>query len=262
MYRQRVGLGFGARLTPFVRNLLIALVSIYVVQVVLESWMGMPISAWMGVWPPIGPQGSTGMFRAWQPVTALLFNSDPTSALMDWLMVFFFLQPTLEILGRKGAAKLLGVTWVIALLASMALAWIGIVSVTSPCLGVTTLVAAMVVAFGMARPNAQLLFLFFLPMRGRTLVLLELAIATLFFLYYRSFESSVAFTTSIAAVVWMWCDGSLRTLLLKLKLQWLVHQRDRLGARPRRREAGRFEVIEGGRGRGEGRAGGDDDWVH
>jgi membrane associated rhomboid family serine protease len=254
MDRQRVGLGFGARLTPFVRNLLIALVSIFVVQIVLESWMGLTISAWMGLWAPVTPQGSTGLFRAWQPLTALLFNSDPTSALLDWMMIFFFLQPTLEILGRKGTAKLLGTTWIIGALVAMGLAWPGIVQGAGPCLGVTTLTAAMVVAFGMARPDAQLLFLFFLPMRGRTLVLLELAIATLFFLFLRSFESAVAWTTSIAAVAWMWADGSPRTLLLKLKLQWLLRQRGGRG----RRKAGRFEVIDGGRGR----AGRDDDWVH
>jgi hypothetical protein len=252
MYRQRVTMGFGQRLTPFVRNILVGLVVLYVVQIMLDNWVGLGVTNLVSLWPPAGPVGSTGMFRPWQPVTALLFNGHPQAALVDWLMTFFFLGTTLDFLGRKGTAKMLGTVWVVGVLVGMALALPGIVHPNSPCVGVTALVSAMVIAYGMGRPDDQILVMFVLPMKGRHFVVLDIAIATLFFLYLRSFETAVVLAASLAAIVWMWCDGSLRVLLLKLRLRWLVRQRS-----TGRGKRGKFEVIDGGRGQA-----GNDDWVH
>lgn len=252
MYRQRVTMGFGQRLTPFVRNILVGLVVLYVVQIVVENWLNQPVTEFIALWPPASPMGSTGMFRPWQPVTALLFNGDPGSALIDWLMLYFFLGTTLDLLGRKGTAKLLGTTWVVGVLVGMALALSGIVNALVPCIGVTALVSTMVIAYGMGRPDAQIYVMFVVPMKGRHFVILDIAIATLYFLYLRSFDATVVLAASLAAIVWMWCDGSLRVLLLKLRLQWLLRQ-GKGGSRKR----GKFEVIDGGRGQA-----GNDDWVH
>ena len=252
MSRQRVTMGFGPRLTPFVRNILIVLVVIYVVQVVLESWIGLPVTALVSLWAPVGPVGPTGMFQFWQPISALLFNADPLSAALDWLLLYFFLPTTLDFLGRRGTAKLLASSWAVGVLVGFGLAWAGIVKGTGPCVGVTALTTAMIVTFGLSRPNAQILMFLVLPLRGLWIVYLELFLVGLFFLFSRSLESAVALTTCLAAIVWMWCDGSPRQLLLKLRLQWLLRSR-----RARRRSAGKFDVIEGGKGQK-----GNDDWVH
>jgi len=258
MYRQRVAPGFGARLTPFLRNLLVALVVLYVVQVVLESWMGLPVTALVSLWAPVGPAGSTGMFHFWQPVSALLFNADPVSAALDWLMLFFFLPPTLDFLGRKGSAKLLGISWVIGILVGFALAWPGIVLGAGPCVGITAMTTAMIVVFGMARPKAQILLFLVLPVKGLWIVYFEVFLLSLFFLFTRSLESAISLTTCLAAIAWMWADGNPRTLLLKLRLGWLQRQRKAGSA-----GHGRFDVIEGGRSGGRGSSGpGNDDWVH
>ncbi len=260
MYRQRVAPGFGSSLTPFVRNLLLTLVVLYVIQIVLEGWLRLPITNLVSLWAPVGPNGATGMFRAWQPITALLFNGHPEQAIFDWVMVFFFLSPSLDLLGRKGTAKLLATTWIIGVLVGFALTWPGIVHPNTPCIGVTALGSALVIAFGMARPDAQILVMFVIPMKGKWFVAFDIAIAVLFFLYYRSLETAVVLTASLAAIAWMWADGSPRQLLLKLRLGWL--QRQRGASKPQ----GRFDVIEGGRsgGRSSGGSGrpGNDDWVH
>ena len=203
--------------------------------------------------------GDTGMFHVWQPVTALLFNADPVSAGLDWLMLFFFLPPTLDFLGRKGSAKLLASCWALGILVGFGLAWPGIVVGAGPCVGITALTTAMIVVFGMARPNAQILLFLVLPVKGIWIVYFEIFFLSLLFLFTRSLESAVALTTCLAAVVWMWTDGSPRQLLLKLRLAWLVRQRS-----PGRRKRGRFEVIDGGRsgGSGGGSQSGNDDWVH
>lgn len=258
MYRQRVVPGFGARLTPFLRNLLVALVVLYVIQVVLESWIGLPVTALVSLWAPVGPMGHTGMFHLWQPVSALLFNADPVSAALDWLMLFFFLPPTLDFLGRKGSAKLLGSSWVLGILVGFGLAWPGIVLGAGPCVGITALNTAMIVVFGMARPNAQILLFLVLPVRGIWIVYFEVFFLGLLFLFTRSLESAVALTTCLAAITWMWADGSPRQLLAKLRLKWLLRQRE-----AERSARGRFDVIEGGRGGGRDNGKpGKDDWVH
>ncbi len=251
MYRQRVTAGFGPRLTPFVRNIIVALVVIYVVQIVLQGWLGLPISDLLALWAPMTPGGPTGLFHIWQPATALLINGLPEHALMDWVMLWFFLQPTLDYLGRKGTAKLLGTTWLVGVVVAFGLAWTGIIFNT-PCVGVTALGSAMVIAYGMAKPDAEILLMFVLPIKGRWFVWFALFTGALAFLYYRSLEPAVVLAGDLAAVVWMWSDGSARQLWLKLKLKWL--QRQRSGS-PRRR--GRFEVIDGGRSQS-----GNDDWVH
>jgi membrane associated rhomboid family serine protease len=252
MYRQRVTTGFGPRLTPFLRNILVVLVVLYVVQVILDSWVGLPVTALVSLWAPVGPMGETGMFHFWQPVTALLFNADPISAALDWLLLFFFLPPTLDYLGRRGTGKLLAASWIIGVLVGFALAWPGIVLGAGPCVGITALTTAMIVVFGLARPDAQILMFLVLPIRGLWIVYLELFLVSLLFLFTRSLEAAVALTTCLAAIVWMWCDGSLRVLLLKLRLKWLVSSRGH-----DRRKRGKFEVIDGGRAKPD-----KDDWVH
>jgi hypothetical protein len=251
MYRQRVPMGIGQRLTPLVKKLLIGLVVLYLAQVVLESWLGLPVSALVALWAPLSTQGLTGMFRIWQPVSALLFNGHPQAALFDWLMLYFFLGSTLDFLGRKGTAKFLASVWVAGALVAMLLVALGIAH-PGTSLGLTALTSAMVVAYGMAQPNAQILIFFVLPMKGRTFVIFDVAIATLYFLYERSFDASIILFASLAAIVWMWSGGSAQQLWLKARLSWLTRQRGPSGSR-------RFEVIEGGR---EGGRGGDDRWVH
>jgi membrane associated rhomboid family serine protease len=256
MVRTRMPAGMAPGLSPFLRNILVFLVVLYVTQVLLESWMGLPITALVALWAPMGPAGETGMFHFWQPVSSLLFNGSPLSAALDWLMLYFFLPPTLDFLGRRGTAKLLASTWVLGILVGFALAWGGIVLGAGPCIGVSSLVTVMIVVFGMARPNAQILVFFVLPLRGMVLVWLELALLVLLFLYARSLESAVALATCLAAIAWMWSNGSVRTLLLKLRLRWLQRQQEA----SRRRAHSRFDVIEGGRS-DEGRRD-KDDWVH
>ncbi len=252
MSRHRVAMRFGPPLTPLLRNLLVALVALYVVQLVLQSWLGMPILALCALHAPASPMGLTGMFRPWQPVTALLFNTmQPTAAFFDWLMLWFFLPPALSTLGRRETAKLLGTSWVVGVLVGFGLAWVGIVHAASIYVGITCITVCLVVVFAMANPQAQIRLFFVLPIRAIWVLYLELFLLSLYFLAYRDLESAINLGGWATAVAWMYGGGSTRQLLLRLKLRWLQRAK-------RRQAGGRFEVIEGGRGR----RGGHDDWVH
>ncbi len=252
MSRHRVEMRFGPRLTPLLRNILIALVTLYVTQLVLESWLNFPVTGYCALHAPMSPLGSTGMFRPWQPVSALLINTtQPTSAFFDWLMLWFFLPPALSTLGRKETAKLLAVSWAVGVLAAFALAWIGIVHASSVSVGITCITVCLIVVFAMSNPTAQIHLFFVLPIRAIWMLYLELFLLVLYFLAYRDLEAAVNLGGWTAAVGWMYGGGNLRQLYLRLRLRWLQRAKQR-------RTGGRFEVIDGGKGH----RGGHDDWVH
>jgi membrane associated rhomboid family serine protease len=187
------------------------------------------------------------MFLPWQPISALLVNGDPGTALLDWLMLWFFLPPAFDRLGRRGLAKLLAFSWVVGVLVGFALSWPGIALPGSPYLGLTCLTTALIVVFGLAMPQARILLFFVLPIRAIWIVWVEIFLLALYFLAYRSLESAVNLAGVLAAFAWMRFDGSPSALLLRARLAW--RRRRRTQAR------GRFDVIEGGRGDSSG-------WVH
>lgn len=228
-----------------------ALIAIFVTQLLLESWVGLPISAWGGLWPPLSPTGFTGMLWPWQPLTALLLNSDPYSALFDWLMLWFFLPPAVQALGRRGLFKLLAFAWIAGALAAMLLVWPRIALPSGPYLGLTCLTTAMIVVFGLSNPDRSILMYFVLPIRGIWIVYLEFALLILFFLAYRSFSAAVDLVASTAALLWMLSDGSPAVLWLKARRRWLLRKRTV-------RKRGRFDVIDGGRSGGPAQGG----WVN
>ena len=55
-----------------------ALFVFYVLQLLMGSWMGWPVEQWLFM-NPIGG----GHWKPWQPLSAMLFNSSPISALLD-----------------------------------------------------------------------------------------------------------------------------------------------------------------------------------
>ncbi|MFH1463437.1 MAG: rhomboid family intramembrane serine protease [Pseudomonadota bacterium] len=239
-------------MTPWLRNLLIVLVALYVCQILLERWVGLPITALGGLWAPMTPMGFSGMTWPWQPLTALLLNGEPLQACFDWLMLWFFLPPTLQVLGRRGTLKILALAWLAGIAVGALLVWSGIVLSTGPYLGLTGLTTAMVVVYGLANPNATIRLYFVLPIKGIWIVYLEFALLILFFLAYRDFTTTLDLAGSTAALLWMVSDGSIAVLWLKAKRQWLRRRRSF------RTKKGRFDVIDGGRSGGPGAGG----WVN
>ena len=86
MRQSPMRMGMGPPMTPLTRDLLIALLALFVIQLLAENWLGLPVLAKLAWWP-----FSSGSFEPWQPVTAFLINGpSPVEALLDWLMIYFF----------------------------------------------------------------------------------------------------------------------------------------------------------------------------
>ena len=82
----RMGGGGGVQFTPLTKMLLMFLVGLFIVQKVLESFVGFPMLATFG-WMPFG-QG----FQPWQPFTGWFLNGSVMRAFFDWLFLFFILH--------------------------------------------------------------------------------------------------------------------------------------------------------------------------
>ncbi len=241
MYQQRVTMRMGPKLTRLTRNLLIALVALYMIQLVLENWLGLPVLAYVAWWGPSGSSGLGAMFKPWQPLSAFLINGPtPVAALVDWLVLFFFFPPAEEILGKKGTFSVLATSWFVAVLVSLPLLFLHVISAPAPYLGLNCFLTALVVVFGLSRPHARILLFFVIPIKAGWVAWGTGFIAVLYFLYERSLGSSIAFFGWCGAVVWMYADGSPGRLLRKLRMRWMMR-------RPQGRGDQRFDVIQGGR---------------
>ncbi len=249
MNQQSTVMRMGPKLTPLTKKIIIALVAIYVAQLIAENWMGFPVTSWLAWW---GVQGEGwGMFRVWQPASAFLINGpSPFSAVIDWLILFFFLPPAEQTLGKRGVFSVCAFSWLAAVLLALPLIFLSIIQVPQPYLGLNCFLTALIVVFGLSRPRARILLFFVIPIRAAWVAWGTGFLAFLFFLYSRNLESAVALFGWGGAVAWMYAEGSPSALMRKLRMRRFVRR-----ARPRPR---RFDVIEGGKGQGDD----DDPWVH
>lgn len=232
-------MNLGANWTPLVRNVLVVLFGIYVVQLVaggvLESLLA---------WQPMG-RG----FRPWQPFTAFLLGDPyPLSAFLTWLTIFFLLAPLDSMLGRRGLVTALGVSWFTGVVVGLVAALLG-ARESAAFLGQGPLLTAMVGLFGFAAPNAQFLLFFVIPVRASWLGWGSGLLAFLFMLATREVAWVLAFFAWAGAWGWSaWEGGAWRRFQLRRKKARIE------------RQLSRFEVLDGGKADAPRKK--RDDWVH
>ena len=207
------------------RRILVALVATYIIQLVLEQWLRLPLQdllAWSGP--------SSGRFQPWQPVTAFLINGPgPMSALFDWLILYFFWRPAEEALGRRGLFRLLLVTWLAAVLITLPLLMVGAVNAPMSYLGLNCFLTGLLVVFGLCHPSANILLFFVLPIPAWVMAWGTGLVSFLFFLYLRSVGASVAFFGWVGAMAWMYLRTRRVDPLAWIRRRW----RKSSGPRPK-----------------------------
>ena len=86
---------------PFTKKILIGLLLLYVIELLAEKWLGVPLGALMA-WHP-----DQLMSKPWQPFSQLLYQgSGPFNTLLELLALYFFLPPAQRSYGRKGIYKI------------------------------------------------------------------------------------------------------------------------------------------------------------
>ncbi len=247
MYRQVTTYSFGTGLSPLGRKVLITLVVLYIVQTILQNWMGVPVLETMAWWTP-----GSGYFRPWQPVTAFFLNGPtPLGAFISWLILYFFFTPAESSLGRRGLLEVIIVSWLSAVILLLPLLSLGAIVATTPYLGINCFLTALIVVFGLSRPNATILLFFVLPIRAAWVAWGTGFISFLYLVYTRDMSSAVALFGWAGAVLYMISGGRITNLIALLRARLLAR---RIFRRSSRRH--HLDVLDGGRSR---RSGQDDD---
>ncbi len=241
METQRFGGGnFGIDITPLVRGTLIALVSIYILELLLSQWAGLPVFEWLAMWP-VGQ----GYWKPWQPVTALVINQpSPLGAFLEWLVLVFFMGTCERLLGTKKLVSAIVFSCAVAVLATTLLDVAGLLVGAQPYVGLRPVLSALLVIFGLSIPHAKILLFFVLPIKAVWVAWGTGLMALLYFLSSRDLYSAMSLFGWLGA--WMWMNGG--TGIFKRLM--LLQKQKKL-----ERELGRFTVHEGGRGT-------DDEFIH
>ena len=222
---------------------LIALVSVYVLQLLAESWLGLPVIRTLA-WMPFGAG-----FEPWQPFTAFLLNGSPTRAFFDWLFIFFILPAVEPIFTREQLKRFAVFSYLGCIVFGFSLLLMGAVHVRGAWLGIEPLLAGLLVLFGLSRPNATILLMFIIPIKAAWVAWGSGLLCMLNLLAERDLGSAMWMGGWLCGYAWL--RGGIMPTIRKLLLRF-KHQQTK-------RKLARFDVIEGGRGWGNT---GDDDLVH
>lgn len=242
--------GGGPSFTPLSKTILITLFALYVVQQLAERWMGLPVFQTLAWWP------FRGGFQPWQPFTAFALNGGVLQAFFDWLFLFFLLPPLEQMFNKRQLMRAAISTYLGCIVLGMVLVVMGAVSVKGPWFGIQPFLAAMLVLFGLSRPNAQIYLFFVLPVKAAWVAWGSGLLCLLYLLSGRDLNSAMWAAGWISG--YLWINGGIPRGWKKVVLKW-KHQR-------LQKRLSRFDVIEGGKSDQPRSSGwkppGNDDIVH
>jgi membrane associated rhomboid family serine protease len=204
-------------LSPTTRNLLIGLFVLYAVELVARNGLGLPVDllAWRGF-----GEG----FLPWQPASRYLIQGQGVMGVVFGGLVLYFLLPPLErwfsrrqLVQAIGAAALGGT--------ALALALNGLGVVRGQTTGWAPLVTALLVLFGLHRPDAIIRLFFVLPVPAKVIAWGTGALSFLFLLASFDLGAADAFGTWAGAIGWwFWLGPGGRRRQLKRKSRGIERQ--------------------------------------
>jgi membrane associated rhomboid family serine protease len=159
---QRPVIGFGSSLTAVGKIMLIVYAAVYVMVLIGEHWLGLPLYGWLALSPL-----SSGHFQVWQLVTHPLIHNPgaPIGFLID-CVVFYFFAGTIE--SALGTRRFLQLYIIAAIGGAIAgLAFSGLSSFSVPYAGMMPSLLALIVVFGLLQPESTILLMFVLPIKAK-----------------------------------------------------------------------------------------------
>ena len=218
-------------LSARVRNLFIALVGLYAVELALRNVVGAPIDAL--VWLPFR---STD-FALYQPLTRYFIQGNSVISVLIGVVVLYFFLPQLESsYSDRQQLEVVGFAAAGGTLFAGALDLIGILRTPAPAFGWDGLVTIAVVLFGLTNPKAVIHLFFVLPVRASLFVWGTGLLAALFLLAVPALDTADYLGVWLGVMAWWrWRGPEARKRVLRDK------------AKNIERELRNFEVLEGGR---------------
>jgi membrane associated rhomboid family serine protease len=231
----RTSFGFGTRLTRLGKRLLILYAGIYVIELVLEHWLRVPLVAYLQIYPP-----SSGDFHLWQILTHPFVHNPqaPLGFAINCLMLYFFAAPVEFALGSGRFLTLFYLSALGGALAGMAMS--GVAGFNVVFMGMLPSLLALIVVFGLLNPEATILLMFILPVKAKYISYGTAGITFLTFLAKANPAGAYHLGGILCGYAYFRAPGTfLDPQLIYLKyLQW----------RLKRRKA-RFTVIDGKKGK-------------
>lgn len=215
-------------LTRWIRDLLVALVVMWVVELCAVSFFHVPAFtlAWFGF-----EQG----FRPWQLATRYLVQGSDVSSFIFGALALFFALPALDrTFSKRQWGAWLAATVIGGTVIGLVLNRLGIVSGTA--FGWSVFAGSAFTALGLAHPEQEIRLFFVLPVRGTHFAWGTGAVSLIFVLANRSLGSADMLGAWAGVMGWWHLFGPgarRRTLVAKGKQV--------------ERRAQRFRVVEGGR---------------
>ncbi len=155
-------MGFGPTLTPTGKIMLIIYGAVYVAELLGQHWLGIPVYQWLALSAP-----NSGLFHIWQLITHPFIHDPgaPIGFLIDCLVFFFFAGTIEAAFGRRGFLQLYTIA---ALGGAVACLLFGSMSsLTPPCSGMLPSLLALIVVFGLLKPEATILLMFIIPIKAK-----------------------------------------------------------------------------------------------
>lgn len=232
------------RLAPWMRNLLVGLFALYVVELVLAN-LRVPVDA-------LRLYGFGAGFEPWQPLTRFFVQGreGAVGVLLSLLVLTFFLPVLSSLLTRRQWFEALGTTAAAVTAIPMAADALGLFP-PAVRTGWSILMWPMIVVFGLAHPNATVMAMFVIPMQASWFVWGALFLSVFFLLVAPNTASLEPVAAWMGIVAWWSLRGPGR------RRRELLKKADVL-----EREIRKFTVLEGGRSSSGPQGRQDDDWVH
>lgn len=165
------------RLTPTVKKLLIGIAAAFVVVAVVQNLAGYPLFGWLA----LDPNHTFLPALAWQPFTYWFVESPTPDAIfrlaLTLLFVYFFLSPFEESFGAKRTIQLTAIGVLSAAVAAIALGFTGLPG--RLIAGPDPIALAAFGAFPVIAGNREILFMFVIPMKVWTAILIGLGFSAL-----------------------------------------------------------------------------------
>ena len=246
----RMGGGAGPSFTPLSKMVLSTLLAIYILQLILQRMMGLPVMETMAWWP------FRGGFQPWQPITAWFLTGTPMRAFFDWLFLFFLLPLVETMYTRERLARMAITVMMGTVFFGLVMVMMGVVPNQSMWFGPEPWLTALLVLVGLTRPNTTFYLMFVLPIKAAWMAWGSGLMALLFLLYSRDMSSAMWLGGWISG--YLWVQGGMPKGLKK----WLLSRK----AKKLEKRLSTFDILEGGAentGKPRGwRPPGDNDIVH
>lgn len=156
----------GLRLTPTIKNLLIAIFAAFVVERTVDLYMGGNLLDWLA----LVPRAAVQEFKIWQLVTYAFLHADVTHLFLNLLLLVFIGTELESLWGRRRFLRYFFFCVIMGGLAYLVMTAFSFKHLGTPMVGASAGIYGLLVAYGIIFSERVLLFMMLFPMKAKHFV--------------------------------------------------------------------------------------------